>query len=83
MRFLRALDTLRINGVSLYQLSKESGVPKTTVIDICSGKTSMEEIIELDNSEYNPGTGMPVDDAHYEFGLPKDLQISIDNMKKS
>lgn len=95
-------NLLDIENITKYQLSKESGVPKTAVIDICSGKTSiekcnaktiqqiaralnrsMEEIMELDNSEYNPGTGMPVDDAHYEFGLPKDLQISIDNMKKS
>ena len=26
-----------------YQLSKKSGVPQTTVIDICSGKTRLEK----------------------------------------
>lgn len=28
-------------GMTMYRLSKLSGVPKTTVIDICSGKSSI------------------------------------------
>ena len=28
--------------MSMYRLAKLSGVPKTTVIDICSGKSSIE-----------------------------------------
>lgn len=30
-------------NITKYQLSKISGVPKTTVIDICSGKSSLEK----------------------------------------
>ena len=28
-------------GMTIYQLSKRSGVPKTTVLDICSGKSEI------------------------------------------
>lgn len=93
---------LDAENITKYQLSKISGVPKTTVIDICSGKASiskcnaktiqqiakalnrsMEEIMELDNNDYHPDTGMPIDESHYECGLPQYLQDSIDNMKRS
>ena len=30
---------LEEKGITKYRLSKESGVPQTTIIDICSGKT--------------------------------------------
>ena len=99
MTLQRLLDN---ESITKYQLSKISGVPKTTVIDICSGKTSiqkcnsktvwqiakalnrtMEEIMELDNNEYNLETGMPTDEAHFECGLPKYLSESLENMKKS
>ena len=95
-------NLLDAENITKYQLSKMSGIPKTTVIDICSGKTSiencnaktiqliaqalhrsMEEIMELDNREYHADTGMPIDESHYECGLPKQLKRSIDNMKKS
>lgn len=33
---------LRNKNISKYQLSKVSGVPKTTVIDICAGRSSIE-----------------------------------------
>lgn len=90
-------------NISKYHLSKISGIPKTTVIDICSGKSSiencnaktvlkiakalnctMEEIMMLDSPDaYNNETGLPSNNDYLECGLPKYLQISIDNMKKS
>ena len=33
---------LREKNMSMYRLSQISGVPKTTVIDICSGKSDIE-----------------------------------------
>lgn len=36
-----------------------------------------------DNAEYNPQTGMPTDETHFECGLPKYLSKSLENMKKS
>lgn len=95
-------ELLDQENITKYQLSKASGVPKTTVIDICSGKTSiekcnaktvqqiaralhrtMEEIMALDNNEYHPCTGMPMDESHFECGLSDQLQGSIERMKKS
>lgn len=90
-------------NMSKYNLSKVSGVPKTTVIDICSGKSSiencnaktvlkiaraldctMEEIMMLDSpNAYSKETGLPNNKNYLECGLPKYLQISLDNMKKS
>lgn len=34
---------LKEKGITKYRLSKESGVPQTTIIDICSGKTRIEK----------------------------------------
>ena len=39
MSLQKILDT---RNISMYRLSKMSGVPKTTIIDICSGKSSLE-----------------------------------------
>lgn len=36
-------DLLLAKGMSKYQLSKTSGIPKTTIIDICSGKTNIKK----------------------------------------
>ena len=33
---------LDAQNISMYRLSQISGVPKTTIIDICSGKSSIE-----------------------------------------
>lgn len=34
---------LDLRGMTKYRLSKISGIPKTTIIDICSGKSSIEK----------------------------------------
>jgi len=34
---------LDANGITKYHLSKMSGIPKTTLVDICSGKSSLEK----------------------------------------
>ena len=44
---------------------------------------SMEDIIELEDNEYNSETGMPNDEAHFECGLPRYVQESLERMKKS
>lgn len=36
-------ELLNNKNMSRYKLSKISGVPQTTITDICSGKTSMEK----------------------------------------
>lgn len=95
---------LEQKNISKYQLSKISGVPKTTLIDICSGRSSiercsaktvlllakalgctMEDLMQLDDvkNSYEVDTGLPIDKAYLEYGLPLYLQTSIGNMKKS
>lgn len=88
--------------MTMYRLSKLSGVPKTTVIDICSGKSSiggcnaktvlelskalnctMEELMQIDNADYDKDTGKPKNDAYLEKGLPKYLSASLLAMIKS
>jgi len=36
-------ELLKDKNMSRYKLSKTSGVPQTTITDICSGKTSIEK----------------------------------------
>lgn len=67
-------------NMTMYRLSKISGVPKTTVIDICSGKSSIEgcnakTVYQLSKALGCPmETLMTIDNADYErdTGLPKD-----------
>ncbi len=94
---------LNQKNLTKYHLSKIIGVPKTTIADICSGKSSiakcsaktiqllaialnctMEEIMMLEEpSKYDAETNQPENKGYLERGLPKYLQISIENMKKS
>ena len=67
-------------NMSMYRLSKISGVPKTTVIDICSGKSSIEGCTAKTVYLLSKALGCPmetlmtIDNADYErdTGLPKD-----------
>lgn len=93
---------LQKKGLSMYRLSQLSGVPKTTVIDICSGRSTiekcsgktirqlskslgctMEAVMELKPSAYDPESGLPKDDRHLECGIPVFLQNAIAEMEKS
>ena len=88
--------------MTMYRLSKVSGVAKTTVIDICSGKSSiggcnadtvlrlsraldctMEELMQIDNADYDRNTGKPKDDSYLEKGLPEYLSKSLSAMIKA
>lgn len=94
------LQTILANKqMTMYRLSKVSGVAKTTVIDICSGKSSiggcnadtvlrlsralgctMEELMQIDNADYDRNTGKPKDDSYLEKGLPEYLSKSLSAM---
>lgn len=66
--------------ITKYQLSKTSGVSKTTVIDICSGKTSIEKcnaktVLQIARAlNKSMEEIMELDDGEYhaDTGLPKD-----------
>ena len=87
---------LNERNLSKYQLSKLSGVPKTTIMDICdmercNAKTvqklaqalncTMEDMMKL-SSPYD-GKGLPKDRSYLECGLPEFLQESIQAMVKA
>lgn len=75
------LQTLLDNeNITKYQLSKASGVSKTTVIDICSGKTSIEkcnaktvmQIAKALNKSMEEIMALENGEYHNDTGLPKD-----------
>ncbi len=67
-------------GMTKYHLSKISGVPKTTVLDICSGKSSIEgctakTVMLLANAlDCSMEDLMKLDSSNYhpQTGMPKD-----------
>lgn len=83
---------LNERNISMYHLSKISGVPKTTVIDICAGRSSLEKcsaktvlllakalnctMEELLEPDYDIN-GKPADNSYLECNLPKFLANSL------
>ena len=71
---------LREKNMSMYRLSQISGVPKTTVIDICSGKSDIEGCTAKTVMQLSKALGctmeelMQIDNARYDrtTGLPTD-----------
>ena len=71
---------LKERNMSMYRLSQISGVSKTTVIDICSGKSDIEGCTARTVMRLSKALGcsmeelMQIDNARYdrETGLPKD-----------
>ena len=82
----------------MYHLSKISGVPKTTVIDICAGRSSLEKcsaktvlllakalnctMEELLEPDYDMN-GKPVDNSYLECNLPMFLADSLSTYKEA
>ena len=73
---------LNEKGMTMYHLSKASGVPKTTVIDICSGKSEIGACNARTVQRLSKALGctmedlMRIDAANYrkDTGLPKSDQ---------
>ena len=71
---------LQKRNMSMYRLSQLSGIPKTTVIDICSGKSSIGHCAAKTVLRLSRALGctmeelMQIDDDRYdrETGLPRD-----------
>lgn len=67
-------------NITKYQLSKISGVPKTTVIDICSGKTSIQkctaktvqQIAKALNRSMEEIMELDNGEYHHDTGMPTD-----------
>lgn len=85
-----SLQTLLADrNMTMYGLSKISGIPKTTVIDICTGKSSIENcnaktVMLLSKAlDCTMEEIMQAADSnnHFEAELPSYLQASIKKMK--
>lgn len=69
---------LNERNMTMYHLSKISGIPKTTVIDICSGKSSLEKCSAKTVYLIAKALGLTmedllvVDDCYDEYGRPAD-----------
>lgn len=78
-------------NMSMYRLSQLSGVPKTTVIDICSGKSSIENCNAKTVLLLSKALGCTMEDImqaadsnnHFEAGLPAYLCTSLNKMKSA
>lgn len=69
---------LNERNLSKYQLSKLSGVPKTTIMDICAGRSDMERCNAKTVQKLAQALGCTMEDMmklsspYDEKGLPKD-----------
>ncbi len=89
---MRLQELIENNNYTIYRFSKESGVPKTTLIDLCSGKTSIlkSQAITVKKIADTLGVTMEYimtldyfDKLYLEFNIPEFLKISINNYKKN
>ena len=84
------------NNYTLYRFSKESMIPKTTLLDLCSGKTSIykSQAITIKKIADTLGVSMEyimsledINNDYLEFNIPTFLKDSIskfnENLKSS
>ena len=86
-------DLLINKNLTVYKLSKDSGVPKTTVFDISSGKSNILDCSGRNLLKLSKCLGVSIEDLLnldqelynpvYEKNIPAFLAESIKNMKKA
>lgn len=75
--------------ISKYKLSKITGIPKTTIMDICAGRSDIEKCSARTVQLLARGLDctmediMDLSDGYLETGLPAILQGSIKKMKEA
>lgn len=82
---------LEQRNISKYRLSKESGVPKTTVMDICAGRSSIDRCSAKTVQQLAAALHCSMEDLmqlslekeneYLECGLPAFLQASVEAMR--
>lgn len=86
-------DLLINNNLTVYKLSKDSGVPKTTIFDISSGKSNILDCSGRNLLKLSKCLGVSIEDLlnldqelynpAYDKNIPAFLAESIDNIKKA
>ena len=82
-------ELLDQKGISKYKLSQITGIPKTTIMDICSGRSDIEKCSARTVRQLAIGLGCTMEDImelttqdnYLERGLPDFLVDSIRKMK--
>lgn len=94
VKFMDINQLLKERGLTKYCLAKQSGVPHTTINDICSGKTniikcSVETLYRISVFLEIPMESLIKEEfiqiereRSYERGLPEYLQKDLDEYKK-
>jgi transcriptional regulator with XRE-family HTH domain len=84
---------LKRQGITKYQLAQKSGIPYTTLSDICSGKSKIEKSNAETIYKISKALGVSMElltesgirdsekEKAYETGLPKYLQHDLDAYK--
>ena len=86
-------DLLIKKNYTVYRLSKESGVPKTTIFDISSGKSNLLDCSGRNLLKISKCLGVSIEDLlsldqelynpTYDKNIPAFLAESISNLKKA
>ena len=86
-------DLLISKNITVYKLSKDSGVPKTTIFDISSGKSNILDCSGRNLLKLSKCLGVSIEDLlnldqelynpAYDKNIPAFLAESIDNIKKA
>ena len=86
-------ELLAKRGLTKYRLAVQSGIPHTTLNDLCSGKTKLERCSAETVYKLAKALGVPMElltesglreterERSYEFGLPAYLQHDLDAYK--
>ena len=87
------VDLLNQKNITVYKLSKLSGVPKTTIFDISSGKTNIIDCTGRNLLALSKTLNVSIEDLlllerelynpMYEKNIPSFLSEEIENMKKA
>lgn len=85
-------ELIENNNYTIYRFSKESGIPKTTLLDLCSGKTSIHksQAITIKKIANTLGVSMEylmslenTSKDYLEFNIPEILKDSINFFNKN
>lgn len=85
-------ELLKQKNITMYHLSKISGIPKSTIIDICSGRSKIENCSAKTIKQLAKSLDCTMDDimelssSYNENGLPKNksyLECGLPNFLKN
>lgn len=85
-------ELIEKNNYTIYRFSKESRIPKTTLLDLCSGKTSIykSQAITIKKIADTLGVSMEyimslenVNKDYLEFNIPDFLRDSINKFNRN